>query len=170
MLKKIFIFTTLILLMIALSSCGDPDATDLDFANSGPTPMETAEALWTDLMKMAIIEDDLLSSSGEMMNAITAATSTEIIDADVDSCKVTITWPNVASILEKEIAALPDELPKDQVDDMYLQVAKAVSENRCEMLEETFEIAILTDEIGNKTLDLPTEAVIALTGGIAGIQ
>ena len=76
MLKKIFIFTTLILLMIALSSCGDPDATDLDFANSGPTPMETAEALWTDLMKMAIIEDDLLSSSGEMMNAITAATST----------------------------------------------------------------------------------------------
>lgn len=176
--KRIFALFLCTVMLLVLTACGssgssvDSDITDdyvVDEGPTGPTPMDIAMDLWDRLVESTIIEAEELTPADAMMNAIIENTISSVIDADEDSCKVYINYQNVVAKLLEEIALLPEELTQEALDAMYANVQAAVEANELEIIDGTFELEIITDDVGEPRLQLTPEVSIAMTGGIAGI-
>ena len=149
-----------------------PSSSDSVSSSSEPSDfyMEEADYLWFTVLDMAFANDEMLEPSDYMMDCVMMLIESSVVEADEDSCKVWIRYPDAAALLMEAISDLPDDFDQYALDQMYFELSELLVNGQVEMLETTVELPIVRYEDGEARLELTTELAIAMTGGIAAIE
>lgn len=154
------------------SGYGKESAKESDTLQESNEITETAksvEELIAEAQELSLIEEEDMTSSGGLTNAILEATQIVVLEDNGNSCKVQITYPNVKDTFVEMSSELPEPLEEAAVDAFYKSLEEKVADGELPMLEVTLEVPVGVTGGGQKYIQWTNEAQSAMTGGLYDI-
>lgn len=116
-----------------------------------------------------IVSDDELSAEQKVRNAILENTKITVNSANEESANISVEYPNVADLLIKASAKLPENATDTDVENMYTSIAEAIEDKGVDIIEKTIDV-VLIEKDGIWNVQWTDELYDAVTGGLYSIE
>ncbi len=131
---------------------------------------EDMEAVFASVFAYILPDEEAESDPSALIsNAILKQTDITINSVTLESCNVTIKYPNALETLKEAEAKLPADATKEQVNEMLKEVVQLIEEDAVAYIEKTFESEIIEYE-GIRNIVWSKELYDAVTGGLYSAQ
>ncbi|MBR2948373.1 MAG: hypothetical protein IKC46_00775 [Lachnospiraceae bacterium] len=104
-----------------------------------------------------------------LSNAIIKTTTVTVHEADAAHCRVTINYPDAASVCREAMEQLPEDADDVQIDTAVKDIASAIEQKQVAMLEKEFLLE-MNSETEVTSIAWTPEALDAITGNLYSFE
>lgn len=126
------------------------------------------EAAFKAALDYIVLGEDIKAQE-KVSNAILKNTEIIVDYANETICKVTVKYPDAASLLRKAEEGLKQDATEEDINDMMEEIAKAIEDKKAEMIDKTIETKVFEKD-GIWNIEWTSELYDAVTGGLYSIE
>lgn len=164
---------------VSLAACGPSYARYLNTSSTDTSDYEQTDTRQEEtmedggeylnaMMAQSVVEseeeENAISLSQMLTNAIIEHTEMETIKEDDDQFVVKITYPDAGALMMDKLDQYEDAELEANMDEIYREVIEAVERGEC-MTETELTVEYTTDESGSQTVVMTPELANAMSGG-----